>query len=136
MSDRIKDLESLAPKIGSLQVDPNARVHYELMSGGLAWTDELPALEKMSLNEIGVVRALWSFRSSLILGSPKEKYRALWEDSHRWFPNWPGFIPARQTGQWKAQFEELEAKGLAEWNALDHRFNVQASSDGVTLAVK
>lgn len=136
MSDRLKDLESLAPKIGSLKVDPVARVYYELMSGGLAWTDELPALEKMNSNEFGVMRALWSFRSSLILGSPKEKYRFLWEESQRWFPSWPGFQPDRQSETWKSRFQELEAKGLAEWDALEDRFNVQTNPNSATLTVK
>jgi hypothetical protein len=78
MSDIFERLKKLAPKLNLLREDPNARVHYELMSGGLVWSDELPPWDELESGESHCMRAIWRFRSSLIEDKPDERFRIKW----------------------------------------------------------
>ncbi len=115
-------LDKIAPKLNQLREDPNARVHYELMSGGLVWSDELPSWDQLETGESHCLRAVWRFRSSLIMGTPEEKHRASWERAQEVFPDWPGFLPQRRSAIWRETFMEQRTKLLAEWEDLDRRF--------------
>jgi len=125
MADANEAIERIAPKLNQLQKDPNARVHYELMSGGLVWSDELPPWDELEPGDSNCLRGIWRFRSSLILGIPEEKHRRRWEQGQKLFPNWPGFLPERQSSSWRQQVIEQGAKLLADWEALDERYRRQ-----------
>ncbi len=122
MSDRFQALRQIAPKLNQLQEDGSARVHYELMSHGLVWTDELPPLDQVEPGECTCLRAIWRFRSSLIMGEPEEKFRPAWEEAQKLFPHWPGFLPQRQQMSWQVMFVEQSEKLMADWEALNDRY--------------
>lgn len=75
--------------------DPNAVVQYDMMSDGLIWSDELPALDGIEFEDIGLVRVLWHYRARLILGESCEEYREVWEQAKLAFPQWMGFASER-----------------------------------------
>src|SRR4051812_37527881 len=75
MSEQSDRLRRIAPKLNALRPDPNARVNYELMSGGLVWSDELPPWEELQDVEPHCLRGIWRYRSTLILGAAEERFR-------------------------------------------------------------
>ena len=71
---------------------------YELMSGGLVWDDEIRRdFQRTPSEVIGTLRFLWAYRTSLMLGQPREELAALWEYGLARFPRWVGFLPERRT---------------------------------------
>src|SRR5437868_2903667 len=73
--------------------DPAARGRFELMSGGLQWSDEFPpggSAEWELVRPQWVYRYLSAFRRALTLGEDREEYRPVWEQVTRHAPSWPG----------------------------------------------
>jgi hypothetical protein len=55
---------------------PQATVGYEMLSGALVWSDELPAFRALRLvHRWDVIRFVLRFRTTLILGEPDEELR-------------------------------------------------------------
>lgn len=75
--------------------DPSAVVQYDMMSDGLIWSDEPPALDGIEFEDVGLVRVLWHYRARLILGESCEEYREVWEQAKLAFPQWVGFASER-----------------------------------------
>src|SRR5438552_1768705 len=96
------DFEVLAAKLDKLPCDPQAQLRYDLFAGGLVWSDETPTCDFDDVDASrfppghSEFRVLLHYRSSLILGQPKEQYRALWEKALTLCPNWPGLLPQRR----------------------------------------
>jgi hypothetical protein len=67
---------------------------FECMSGGLMWTDE--RLWPLDADELGVVRILLNYRTSLILENPRREFEAIWNSAISLAPKWPGFLPERR----------------------------------------
>jgi hypothetical protein len=122
MSDRFEALRQIAPKLNQLHEDPRARVHYELMSDSLVWSDELPPLDQVEPSECMCLRGIWRFRSSLIMGSSEEKFRPAWEEAQKLFPHWPGFLLPRRQMSWRETFIEQRDKLMTNWEGLDARY--------------
>jgi len=74
---------------------------YQGVCDGLVWSDEVPTGELTDQQE-QVVRYLFQYRTGLILGDSNPSLEALWDQSMRAFPNWPGFKLER-----RAPSEEL-----------------------------
>ena len=73
---------------------PVATPFYELMSGGLVWSDE--KITDVPSEVIWALRPLFAYRASLIVGAPEEKWRPYWNECRTLFPRWVGFHPDRQ----------------------------------------
>lgn len=120
MSEHNKNLEMAAPLLNGLRRDENSRVAYDLLAGGLSWSDEVPPF---SIENVGksfrVLRPLIRFRSSLIAGNPDERFSSLWDEAMTIMPNWPGFAADRRDVKWFSLLKELEAKLTAEFDELD-----------------
>ena len=78
-------------KIGT--PSPAATPFYELMSGGLVWTDERDT--DVPSEVIWALRPLFAHRASLIKGVPDTKWLAYWATCIVIFPRWIGFLPER-----------------------------------------
>lgn len=90
--DLRNELECIAPVLNNLQYDANAETHYDLMAGGLFWSDEVPVPR---LDSELAFRYLLRFRTSVICGESLEPIRPYWDYAKDCFPNWPGFRPER-----------------------------------------
>lgn len=96
VGDPLDTLRAHATRLNSLSTPaPSARVFYEIMSGGLVWSDE--AGEDLPVEVVWALRPLFAFRSSMILGSPQEKWRTYWDACVVLFPRWVGFHAERTT---------------------------------------
>lgn len=94
-------LDQLPPKIMTsiqqLTPDPNARCQYELLSGGLVWSDEFTMTLLNELSRLGeepiasLFRYLWAYRTSLIEGQERQEFQHIWAEMQATFPDWPGF---------------------------------------------
>lgn len=73
---------------------PAAKVFYEIMSGGLVWSDETNR-GSTPVKVVWELRKLWAYRTQLILndGEPDDEF---WDRCLELFPNWVGFLPARR----------------------------------------
>jgi hypothetical protein len=70
------------------------KVHYELLSGALIFSDE--TTRELPWEVIGALRMLFAYRTSVMLGQPKEDLKGMWDLGSLLFPNWVGFRPERR----------------------------------------
>jgi len=73
--------------------DPSASVFYELMSGALIWSDERDA---SPFEVVSALRAIFAYRTGLIIGKPRPELEPLWQHALSLFPQWIGFRPDRR----------------------------------------
>jgi hypothetical protein len=69
------------------------KVHYELLSGALIWSDEIN--KQLPFEVISALRCLFAYRTSVMLEQPREDLREMWDLGLSLFPNWVGFRPER-----------------------------------------
>ena len=102
------ELSDIARHMESLSKIDDARVRYELLSGSLVWSDELPRDV-----DTDCIRFVLRYRTSLILSEPCPEYEALWNEARRQFPQWIGFSPERMApNQELAEFYARERQRL------------------------
>lgn len=70
------------------------RVSYEAMSGALIWSDETK--DDTPTEVIWALRAIWAYRTSLMLDDPREELKPYWDLGLEQFPRWVGFRPRRR----------------------------------------
>ncbi len=112
MSDLVSELAAIAPQMRKLVHSAQAEVFYEMLSGSLIWTDEIPESSKRQPGSVECLRPVFRFRSSLIIGNPEEQYRPYWEEAERLFPNWPGFTTERRSESFRSTYETLRADAM------------------------
>jgi hypothetical protein len=104
-------VDSLFPFLANLKRDESAEVFFDVMSGALVWTDE--RIQGLTPVQLGCLRAIHLFRTSLIIDSPDLRFQGLWDRLKRICPNWMGFDPSRcqpseelakKYRQWKGKF--------------------------------
>jgi hypothetical protein len=88
------DLSEIASSAERLEKRADARVFYELLSGSLVWSDELPMTAPVRLD---CLRFVLKYRTGLLIGEPQPSCEDFWEEARRRFPNWIGFSPERTT---------------------------------------
>jgi hypothetical protein len=69
-------LDLLIPHLKTLQKDENAEPFYELMSGAFIWEDE--KVRGLNTYELGCLRGIFRYRTSLISREPDERFASLW----------------------------------------------------------
>jgi hypothetical protein len=84
-------IDRTAPYMPQVAPSPGAECNYDLPSDALVWSDEKPAGLPFEL--IGDLRCLLNFRTSLILGKPREEFRGLWNAAQEAFPLWRDSLP-------------------------------------------
>lgn len=75
------------------QVDPNASMGCEMLSGGVTWSDERWPDFVCSCTRKGCTEfsELVAYRTSLIQGEPRENLRFAWDEVRMRCPEWIGF---------------------------------------------
>lgn len=99
------EFERHARLLNALPFRESARHVFEMMSGAVMWEDEVADLP---FSEIGWFRVALAYRSSLIVGAPRQEFEAVWVALRKAAPDWPGFRSERC-----ARSEEL-ARFLAD----------------------
>lgn len=91
----VESFTDIASDMDRTRVDPKAILQYDLLADALVWSDEFPAQSKCPPVELGSIRVLLKYRTSVILQSPDERLKPYWEQALLMFPHWAGFIPER-----------------------------------------
>lgn len=83
------------------QYDSAAICTYDIMAGGLVWTDEVPNPSDRGLNlRVSVyLRTVIAYRASLSLNQPRLELENNWNELKKLLPNWPGFKEDRIYGE-------------------------------------
>jgi hypothetical protein len=117
--------------LDSQQYDPEAKGSYELMSGALVWSDELPKLSEAwaVVAQGDIWRFLVAYRASVTLGKEQVAFRAVWEQVVQHAPNWPGLRPERRGD--KARRRLLAAKRRSDrcLDELQRKFDEERASE-------
>ena len=87
------EFKRIAVDLERLQLDPAAKLYYELMSDALVWSDEL--LRTGRAREHWCLRPVFRYRTGLILGIELTEFREPWLLAKSIFPNWIGFVSNR-----------------------------------------
>jgi hypothetical protein len=88
------DLSLIAPSMESLEKRENAHMFYDVLSGSIVWSDELPGASPVSSD---CLRFVLKYRTGLLVGEPEPSFEPFWQEAHRRFPHWIGFSPDRTT---------------------------------------
>ena len=75
------------------QKDKNATLFFDLMSGAFIWTDE--PVHGLNKYEMGCLRGIFRYRTSLIVQELDERFKSLWDELKNKYPDWIGFDPER-----------------------------------------
>ena len=128
----MRDYRKLTSFLNGLQPKPDAVLHYDLFADALVWSDELPApADRAGDILIGSeLRGVWHFRTTLILGQPKEKFRAAWEDALKCFPDWPGFDPKRRDTALAATFIAMQQAAIKKSEETEARIDAALAQQG------
>ncbi|WP_143206511.1 hypothetical protein [Singulisphaera sp. GP187] len=122
-------MRDIAPLMRGLARSRQATFSYEMMSGALVWSDELPEFRVLKLiNHWQVIRFVLRFRTTLILEEPDEQFRKFWDEAHRRFPEWPGFAPKRRSSQLREAFLIMESRAFAEFQEMDQEADEETTS--------
>jgi hypothetical protein len=94
-SDPFQVLAEHAKHLNAISTpEPGAEVWYEIWSGALRWSDETNS--KTPVEVFGALNFIVAYRTSLMLGKPREVLKPVWEHALTLFPNWVGFRPERR----------------------------------------
>jgi hypothetical protein len=107
--------DTLNPLISQLKVlkkDDNAAPFFDHMSGGFIWSDE--KLRRLNVKEMGCMRAVFRYRTSLIVQEADLRFESLWHELRKRFPDWIGFDPARCSPRDDliSQYREIKMKPI------------------------
>lgn len=93
--DPIRSLAEHAQLLNAIDSPADSpRISYENMSGGLVWSDETH--KEMPIEVFWALRFIWAYRTSLMLGKPRDELRNLWEQAESVIPQWVGFRMERR----------------------------------------
>ena len=101
---------AVAAALRALRYDPEAAPAYEGLSGGLVWSDEWSdelsqAVGTLTGDRRWLFRYVSAYRASLIRGTPDWRLSHPWEALQATHPDWPGFHPARRSGDLRGVLE-------------------------------
>jgi hypothetical protein len=88
-------LETLAPRLPVGQANADCQPEYELMSGAFIWRDECPDLVALPQDQVGCLRSIWRYRTSLITGIADNRFEQMWHALKTLQPDWVGFEAKR-----------------------------------------
>ncbi len=121
-SERIREmLEEAAPACRAMcTVDPNATFSYELLSGGVWSSDEIPPVTRA----VWALRAVIRHRTCMICGIDSA-FGEEWEVAKQLFPEWVGFRTERcqPSAEIVEQFNAELARGERQTNRMGRRLD-------------
>jgi hypothetical protein len=117
-------LAEIAPFLRDLTSSLTATVAFEIMSGGLLWSDEFPEDRAFfRVKNWAIIRFVLNYRTSLILGEPAAGGREIWDEAKRQFPDWPGFVPERCSPELRDTYELLSLDFRREMDEMERELD-------------
>lgn len=106
---RLNDfLDPLILKLKRQKLDKDASFICDVMSGGFIWSDErIPGLKR---NETGCLKAIFRYRTNLIVQENDYRFEALWDELKKKYPEWIGFDPSRCSPREELQLQYRKIK--------------------------
>jgi hypothetical protein len=101
-----EQLSEIAPILDSLSTRTDAGCSYETMSDALVWGDEIPEEAHLNPEKFWVLRFLFRYRTSIILGRPDSRYESLWKLAQEACPRWPGLSEDRRQASLESLYQE------------------------------
>lgn len=96
LPDEILRLDQIAEVMNQLWAASSSDPRYDIMSDGLFWDDELPPRsQRKPARVFQMLRFVFRYRTSLILGVPDKRFEEVWDYASSLFPGWVGFNPSR-----------------------------------------
>lgn len=89
---------------------------YDLMSDAFVWSDEQIDFHALSQGEVGVMRCLWRYRTSLVTGIKDDRFKELWSRAIALVPDWVGFAESRNvySADLAQRYYVLKGKGVSK----------------------
>ena len=103
--DIFDEYTRMAPTMEALQRSSSGCISYHLLADALYWSDEIP--DQMNSFSENCLRLILRYRTTLILGSPDEKWQPYWDEAVRRFPKWIGFDLQRADPALKDFYDRL-----------------------------
>ena len=98
-----------------------------MLSDALIWSDEFPDFAALRLVPgWDVIRFVFYFRTTVILGEPDENMREYWNEALQLFPDWPDFAAERQSTALHAVFRQKSAWARAEIEEIERETDREA----------
>jgi hypothetical protein len=126
---------ALCDILDSCATQENATCGPDLFSGGYKFSDEAPAdFEKLGdhlLPLVDLLRCLWGYRASIVVGKPRADLAHYWEAAKGFAPRWAGFSPERSSPEMKAHIDNVDrlaVEFLAEMERMDRKLRTKSSS--------
>jgi hypothetical protein len=114
----VSRLGEIATLMRALSRLPDAKMFYELLSDSLVWTDEIPEVSTEQVGGLRSLRFVFRYRTSLMLGTPEDRYRPYWEEAQSLFPAWPGFDLDRRTPELQSTYKSFHAEAMRDMGDL------------------
>ena len=108
----------LAGKLDRLKPSPDAKPFYDLLAGALIWTDEILDPAELPIGILECLRPVFHYRTTVILGTPKQDYHQYWTEAQRLCPNWPVLDPSRSSGEHRMMCQDMMSAALREIEAV------------------
>lgn len=104
--------EGLARKLPEGEASDSYVPEYEIMSGAFIWKDECPNLKSLSMDELGCLRSIWRYRTSLQTGIEDKRFEELWQVLQYLRPSWIGFSKTRcnYSAELADRYNEIKTK--------------------------
>ena len=115
--DRGASLKGLADQLKLQKMVPDAEPFLDLMSDGFVWSDE--RLHGLSVEEMGGLRAIFRFRTSLITQLADSRFENLWNELRKICPEWIGFDQSRCSPNGKLLALYLKSKKKSPLDSLE-----------------
>lgn len=95
------DIEDIKSHLEKCRYMSDATASYDIMAGGLIWSDEIPQREECDdyLKVALYLRPIIAYRASLTLGNERIEFKKHWLKLNEAIPYWPGFKPERIRGE-------------------------------------
>jgi len=105
-------LDSVIARLKETQKDKDAYPFFDHMSGAFIWSDE--RILGLKGYEMGCLRAIFRYRTNLIVQEDDKRFESLWADLKAKYPDWIGFSPERCSPNHVllARYKEIRSKPL------------------------
>lgn len=92
----LQELPKISDLMNKLTREETGEPKYDIMSDLLFWDDEVPDRKlRKPKKAFWALKLVMRFRTTLILGSPDNRFLELWETARSLFPQWVGFTATR-----------------------------------------